>query len=50
MDDSIHLIEDGEKKDGKINADEYNKLDKEIRSKCQLAKELMLSEQCERLE
>ena len=34
----------------KSNADEYNKLDAEIRRECQTAKELMLTAQCEKIE
>ena len=34
----------------KLNADEYNTRDKEIRSKCQLTKERMLTEQCKEVE
>ena len=34
----------------KSNADEYNKLDAEIRRECQPAKELMLTAQCEKIE
>ena len=33
----------------KSNTDEYNKLDNEIKSECQFAKERMLTEQYERL-
>ena len=34
----------------KSNADEYNKLDAEIRRECQTAKELMLTAQSEKIE
>ena len=34
----------------KSNADEYKQLDTEIRRECQIAKELMLTAQCEKIE
>ncbi len=39
-----------ERRLAKSNTDEYNKLDAEIRGECQAAKEMMLTEQCEKIE